>query len=158
MKEIADFLDHQEYPNISGIIFPDGFIQLVTVSVNWETPPSFQVQLDGTTTVETLKSQGQLSWSDGAILGKTVSEDEGFEAVCGEGDFGSDGFVAVVHTETQKLVWLAAFNCSNPFKYVSFKEGCVYAESTIGTVWCFPLSDPCQFVIGKAYRVPHITR
>lgn len=147
MNEIADFLDHQEYPNVSGIIFPDGFIQLVTVSVDWGVPPNFQAELDGTTTVETLKSQGQLSWSDGAILAETVSDDGAFKAVCGEGDFGSDGFVAVVHTETQKLVWLAAFNCSNPFNHVSFKESSVCAESTLGAVWRFPLNDPSQFVI-----------
>ena len=147
MIEIADFLDHQEYPNVSGIIFPDGTIQLVTVSVNWEIPPSFHAELDGTTTVEALRSQGNLSWSDGAILGQTVSDDGVFEVVCGEGDLGSDGFIAVVHAETEKLAWLAAFNCSNPFKCVSFEEGRVCAESTIGTVWCFSLSDPCQFVI-----------
>jgi hypothetical protein len=147
MTEIADFLEHQEYPNVSGIIFPNGCIQLVTVSVNWGTTPSFQAELNGMTTIEALKSQGKLSWSDGAILGKAVSDDGAFEAVCGEGDFGSDGFVAVVRAETQKLAWLAAFNCSNPFKFVSFKEGCVRAESTIGTVWQFPLSDPCQFRI-----------
>lgn len=151
MTKIADFLDHQEYPNVSGIIFPNGCIQLVTVSVNWGTPPSFQAsfqaELDGTTTVEALESQGKLSWSGGAILGEIASDDGALEAVCGEGSFGSDGFVAVVHVETQKLMWLAAFNCSNPFKFVSFKEGCVCAESTIGTVWRFPLNDPCQFRI-----------
>lgn len=152
MTDIADFIYHQEYPNVSGIIFPDGFIQLVNVSVKWETFPSFQVELDGSTTVETLKSQGQLSWSDGAILGKTISDDGAFEAVCGEGDFGSDGFVAVVHADSQKLAWLAAFNCSNPFNFISFKEACVCAESTTGTVWCFPLNYPCQFVIKHSTR------
>jgi len=152
MIEIADFFEHQEYPNVSGIIFPDGFIQLVTVSVKWGTPPSFQVEIDEATTVETLKSKGLLTWSDGAILGKAISGDEAFEAVCGEGDFGSDGFVAVVRAETKKLTWLAAFKNSNPFKHVNFKKGCVCAESTMGTVWCFPLSDPCEFFIEPAEK------
>ncbi len=147
MTEIADFLEHQEYPNVSGIIFPDGLIQLVAVSSDRGTPLGFQAQLDGTTTTETLESQGKLSWSDGAILGRTVSGDGIFEAVCGEGDYGSDGFVALVNTATKKLVWLAAFNCSNPFNFVSFKEDCLCAESNLGNVWSFPLSDPSQFRI-----------
>lgn len=89
----------------------------------------------------------QMSWSSAAILGKSVSSDGGHEAVCGEGDYGSDGFVVVVRTNNKKLVWLAAFDCSNHFIRVEFGEDAVYAYSTMGNTWKFPLAEPCEFTV-----------
>lgn len=144
MKSIISFLDHEEYPNVCGIIFANGQIQLLKVSAEWKRRPEFRVESDGETSVEILESEGKLWWNSGTILGRNVSDDGVFEAVCGEASWGSDGFVALISNKTRELIWLAAFDCSNPFSSVRFISESVFAESTYGNIWCFPLNDPSR--------------
>jgi hypothetical protein len=107
----------------------------------------FEKKIFETTTIVELERSGKLFWSDAIILGETLSFDGMVTAVCGEGDHGSDGFVAVLSAESRKLLWLAAFDCSNPFDSVEFIGAAVYAQSTLGKVWRFPLAEPCNFTV-----------
>jgi len=147
MIDIAEFHTHQEYPNVSGVIFPDGRICFINVSSDEASGSFFKVDPTGETTLEELEKKSNLCWSDGAILAEQISNDGTLKVVCGEGDYGSDGFVAVVCLKTQKTLWIAASNTSNPFDSVELHEGCVCAKSTLGYIWRFPLNNPCQFTV-----------
>jgi len=65
----------------------------------------------------------------------------------GEGAHGSEGFVAVAEITTGHLVWLAYFDCSNPFEKVSFANGVVVAVSNLGHSWHFPLKQPESLMV-----------
>src|SRR5207244_13625753 len=49
----------------------------------------------------------------------------------GEGAHGSEGFVAVTQITAGQLVWLAYFDCSNPFEKVALEDGIVMPVSNL---------------------------
>jgi len=146
-KRIIDFCEHQEFPRVNGIIFADGTIQLLKLAVDWGPPAKYRSILGEIVSLDALNSESKLIWNDGAILAKRISDDGALEAVCGESDFGSDGFIAVINKKTKKLVWLASFDCSNPFDSVEFDRGHICARTTLGNFWRFPISNPQDFTV-----------
>lgn len=66
-------------------------------------------------------------------------------AICGEGEMGNEGFVAVVNDEG--LVWAGFFTSSNPFHEVEVDDDCIVAKTTHNTIWRFPLSTPWKVQI-----------
>jgi hypothetical protein len=63
----------------------------------------------------------------------------------GEGSCGSEGFIALSEISTQNLLWLAYFDCSNPFEKVSIEQNKVYAISNLRHIWPFPMKSPENF-------------
>lgn len=142
-----EFSVHQEYPKVNGFVYPRGAIQLVEIVVDWGPPVSFRHRRGMRTTIKNLEDDGLISWGSGSILARVHSTAMGVIAVAGEGDFGSDGFFALLNAESDMLIWLASFDCSNPFEAVSIKERRVHARSNLGNVWKFPLGDPADFTV-----------
>ena len=73
----------------------------------------------------------------------------GIVAVVGNGAFGSDGFVALLGSDSA-VRWLAFFDFSNPFTAVSLSGGRVCATNNLGELWAFPVSEPWNIEIAMA--------
>jgi hypothetical protein len=72
-------------------------------------------------------------------------------AICGEGQMGNEGFVALVRGET--LIWSAFFTISNPFYEIKRIGSVIIAKSTHGVFWEFPISAPWKArVLGSEPR------
>ncbi|WPU97553.1 hypothetical protein SNE26_16120 [Mucilaginibacter sp. cycad4] len=142
MKEIESFIDHLECPLINGIVFPDRTIQLFEIEVSWENPVEFKLQASSVTSIDNFEKEGELSWCSCAILNQYVDKTGSIKAFCGEGSYGSDGFVCVMNLEREKVIWIAYFTSSNPFHKVTIKEGQVIAISTLDCIWKFNLDMP----------------
>lgn len=80
-----------------------------------------------------------LDWTSCAVLTQLIGESASLEILAGESDWGSDGFVAVLERNTRQLVWLAWFDCSNPFARLAVHGEVLEATSTLGCTWTFPL-------------------
>ena len=144
---MKDFGDHQECPSIDGIVFPTGEIQQIDVDVDWGPPVSYRLKLGTKTTVNELKNNQQLYWSDCAILARMIDKEGQIEVVAGESDHGSDGFVAVMSNKSKNLKWIAFFTCSNPFSKLEINNNQILATSTLGTTWIFSIKEPESVVI-----------
>ena len=144
MSEIKNFWQNQESPSIDGIVFPNGDIQLINVKVDWGQPVKYKLSLGCKTSIEELKLQNKISWNDCAVITRAIDETKKVEAIAGQGDYGSDGFVAVVNSGNKELVWLAFFETSNPFEYLQFYENELHARSSLGNLWRFPLDEPSR--------------
>ena len=60
--------------------------------------------------------------------------------ICGEGQMGNEGFVALVKGEI--LIWSAFFTISNPFYEVKRIGNVIIAKSTHDIFWEFPIFEP----------------
>lgn len=147
MKKILNFIDHLESPSLNGIIYPDGTIDLLNVKVDWGPPIQYSLKSETKSSIELLDNEGKLQWNDCAILVTAIDIKQSIEIVAGEGDYGSDGFIGVIDLSTRNLIWLAFFNCSNPFDRLDIKEEKIYATSTNGCLWKFVIKSPIDIEI-----------
>ena len=76
-------------------------------------------------------------------------------AICGEGQMGNEGFVALVKAEI--LIWSAFFTISNPFYDVARIGDFIIAKSTHDIFWEFPIVEPWKArVLGHDFKAwPH---
>lgn len=142
MNDMKDFVNHQQCPSVDGIVFSTGEIQLISVDINWDSPVSVRLSLDNKTSINELKNNQQLFWSDCAIIEHRIDEEKQIEVVAGESDYGSDGFVAVMSNKTKKLKWIAFFTCLNPFERLIIADNLIEATSTLGITLVFPINKP----------------
>jgi hypothetical protein len=152
MKKIENFIEHLESPSLNGIIFPDGIIRIIDIEVEWSPRISYSIKGCEDSSIIALEAERKMQWNDCAILIELISERESLKVIAGEGDYGSDGFVAVIDLNSGKLIWLAFFNCSNPFNELKIKDQDLHAISTNGCLWKFKISNPVDLVIECAYR------
>ncbi len=115
MKKLLNFIDHQKSPLINGVVFPDGVVQIVNIAVSWESPVNYIFTRGPITSLENLSKEKEIAWINCAILVNLVDESLGIDFLAGEADQGSDGFLAAIDHNDRKLLWLAFFDCSNPF-------------------------------------------
>jgi hypothetical protein len=71
---------------------------------------------------------------------RTYIPEFGGQVVCGEGEMGNEGFVALVNADI--LIWSAFFTVSNPFYEVKRSGDSIIAKSTHDVLWEFPISAP----------------
>ena len=130
-------------PIINGIVFSSGKIDWVNIELR-STPGSTQFHLTpGTSTsLEDLEKEDDLEWTTVITLSECQSQRLNLKVICGEGGLGSDGFVAVSEFSSKDLLWIAFFECSNPFIKIHLQNGVVTAETTLGNSWVFPVFSP----------------
>lgn len=141
MMKLIDFKDHQQCPYINGISYADEQIQLMELVVNKTKPVTFDIIVGIKTSVAELEASGKMLWGDCIIEDEFSSEEEKITVLCGEGNLGSDGFVALMNDQG-KLKWIAFFDCSNPFIQLKFIDKVVFAETSLGHIWKFPINTP----------------
>lgn len=142
VKKIVDFIEHLECPLINGIIFPDETIQLLDIQINKGIPKKYTIQTALKTSINILNNKRELYWTSCAILFRLIYQKYSIEIIVGEAGYGSDGFIGVIDLKSRKLIWLAFFDCSNPFDKVKVIKQEIYATSTLGYVWKFKIKNP----------------
>ena len=156
VRKLVDFDEHWECPFVNGIMFPDGTIQCLDVTVKWERPTVFTIGQGEQTSLQQLEETAPIHWTSCGVLTQLIDEPTGLKILAGESDWGSDGFVAVLDMRTRQLVWLARFDCSNPFGALAVHGDAIHATSTIGCTWTFPLHAPARcFVACGEFFLPH---
>ncbi|MES2111039.1 MAG: hypothetical protein V4577_19940 [Bacteroidota bacterium] len=98
--KIERFLDCLECPTVDGVIFPDQSIQILDVKISCEKPVKFSISPSYSTSINELEKAGKLHWNHCAIIHEFVDEKKCLKAVCGEGNYGSDGFVSLINSTT----------------------------------------------------------
>ena len=144
MKSKVDFIEHQECPIVDGIIFPDSTILLLDVTAAWKPTVKFKIQTASKTSIADLDRTGKLFWAGCSILDEYDDVQRSIKIVCGEGSYGSDGFLAVINWKTKSTIWMAYFTSSNPFCKVKTEDNQLVAISTIGCAWRFELENPTE--------------
>ena len=147
MNKIEGFREQLESPSLNGITFPDGTIKIFDIKVEWSPTIIYTIKEKEDSSIDILKSIGQLHWSDCAVITKLIDKERSIEVIAGEGDYGDDGFVGVIDLNSRKLIWLAFFNCSNPFDKLKIIDDYLYARSTSGCFWKFKIEDPTIFEV-----------
>ncbi len=145
MIELEDFITNLKCPKITGITFPDGSLQLLNLRIDWNNHPvTYEVSYGGETSIGELQRTGELEWNTCFPLITLDGINNGIRVLGGECDYGSDGFLALVDSANDKLIWVAFFFYSNPFSEVSIDEDFVYAKSTMDSLWKFPIQNPVR--------------
>ncbi len=147
MNKIENFIEYLESPSLNGIIFPSGAIKILNIEVKWSPQIVYSIKVQEEESIDTLETKGILHWNDCAVKVDLIDEKKSLEVVAGEGDYGSDGFVGVVDLNSRKLIWLAFFNCSNPFNKLEINDKEIYATSTNNCLWKFRIENPIDIVV-----------
>lgn len=142
MNSMHDFTDHLSGPLINGFTFCDGSIHRIDIQSNWPVSTGYTFKPINVSSITELESDGEMHWNNYAIISTTVDQLLGLEVLCGQGNHGSDGFLAVIDLNTNRLVWIASFDCSNPFDSAIFRDGNIIGQSTNGCVWTFKIAPP----------------
>ncbi len=143
MEKILNFINYLEAPALlNGIIFPNGKIKTLNIDINWEPQVSYCINHGDDTSIKELEEQKELHWNSFAIMVNLIDKDRVIEVIAGEGDYGNDGFLAVINLLSKKLIWLAVFDCSNPFDKLEIDKENIYASSTNGSKWKFNIKEP----------------
>ena len=144
---MENFVDHLECPSVEGIIFPNGIIQMFDVKINRGSPTIYKIKMKSKTSIDELQIKGNLEWNSCAIIDRLKDTKNNIEVISGECDYGSEGFLAVVNLNTEKLIWLAFFHNSNPFSHLKMDGKIICAMGTYNCFWKFNLENPTSFSV-----------
>lgn len=130
-------------PIINGIVFGTGLVKPLNVDFTHDTKgPRYELSVGENTDVGILKKSNLLEWTYITQLFERVDDKRGIRLSCGEGGMGADGFVAVSKIQDDHLIWIAFFDCSNPFIKVDIYENMVVGVTTLDNAWSFPFDTP----------------
>ena len=109
----------------------------------WETGgKTISVNIAGSSTLDQIEELHENKSTKLARLCERSYANTNLRLVAGEGAYGSEGFVAAAEITSAQLLWLAYFDCSNPFEEVSLINDVVVAISSLGHTWRLPLLHP----------------
>ncbi len=119
---IEKLWNEYECPDFEGIMYANG---VVTDNIG-ELLPNSTLDYDETTFL--------------AVFSKLDVTDKNISLLCGESaSHGSDGFIAMVDSLSQNLIWLFYSKNSNPFESFTLKYEFVECHSTSGKVAKFKI-------------------
>ncbi len=104
MNKIENFIEYLESPSLNGIIFPDGAIKILDIDVEWSPKTIYSIKGIRESSINTLEAEGNLHWNNCAVMVELMNEKESIKIIGGEGDYGSDGFVGVIDSNSGKLI------------------------------------------------------
>jgi len=126
---------------VDGITFSDEKnILLKCVSYLQDNKIGFHVHPLAATNIDSILSYDPNLWASIDELDSRVISEEGLRISCGDGGFGSNGYVACLKGE--RVLWTAFLSSSNPFCQVTFEQNQIIALSTHNHQWIFPLDAP----------------
>lgn len=129
-------------PILNGIYFASGRVVLLDLTGGERPPYAPRVSVSAETSFDEVRSRADTQWTYLNALGSREDSSRRLGVIFGEGGFGGDGFVAVVELGTDKLIWLAFFDRSNPFVSGEFEGDVVVVVNNAGMTWRFPMSGP----------------
>lgn len=126
-------------PVLTGIFYPDDTVARLDVVEPYRAEGPSKIASHERIPLAKL---GPLSWTQLAEIARTTDVDHNITVVAGEAGMGGDGFVAAMTASTGQLMWLAFFDCSNPFHAVAARMGSIAARSNLDVEWAFPVRRP----------------
>src|SRR5262249_48339549 len=135
MKTMQDLWAKEECPGVDGIYF--GNDEVVTIEYISPGPPRPVSRTKLSSILNTkplIRSLDSLFRIDDEFLKIHIQ--------CGEGSYGSEGFVCVESLSDGNLIWLAYFFDSNPFIHACVKSDTIIATTNLKQVWSFPIKNP----------------
>lgn len=143
---IQEMWRDSQVPLIDGVLLDTG----VLYAVEYFPVTLRGVKGVGARLVPELPSSIQMSEDLATIdeLDATEDPSAGLRYSCGEGSYGSDGYLACTNLSDGALRWLAFLQQSNPFVQVRVREHSVEATNNHGHVWTFSQGDPLQLRVG----------
>ncbi len=130
-------------PIANGIIYATGTIACFNLSVRRiGGKNAVALSRGGIESLASLAAVGRLEWTHVTEMCSDESVQHGVRAVGGEGGMGSEGFVALIELQTNRICWIMCFEESNPFSAVRVLGDLIIAESTLGHKWTIPIKDP----------------
>lgn len=138
---ILEGWDDERCPILCGIFRPDDSVSMVKVETDSSSGNPIRLRVINHSTVNDLERLKPLDWTYLTQLCEAHSPSMGRSAVAGEGGYGGDGFVALLN-ERKELLWLAFFDCSNPFTKLTIVDQQVVAFSSLGNEWRFLFESP----------------
>ena len=128
-------------PSIYGIVIGDGSI--INIKEVYEKP--FPKIFPSKTREMLSFYENEADFFSPTKMGHAFNHKHGFQAICGEGDMGNEGFVALQIFDD--LIWSAVFCTSNPFRSVKFQDNFIIAESEYNLCWEFDIFQPWRINI-----------
>jgi hypothetical protein len=148
MKTTQQMWEDKLWPIRNGLYFADGTVVLLSILMPWETAnKAVSIKISKTVTLEEVEEFGKNETTRIGSNNEQSYPDLNLRVLSGEASHGSEGFVAVTQITTGHLVWLAYFDCSNPFEKVSLVNGIVTAISNLGHAWHLPLAEPATLTV-----------
>jgi hypothetical protein len=130
-------------PGLNGVLFSNGELVLMDCALLLdENKTQVRVRPLAHTTLSSALNFDENLWTFITEMDSYSWKEGGLRLSCGEGSMGSDGYVAAVRIPDEQLVWIAFFDCSNPFQEIKVINNEAVAVSTYGHTWNFPLEHP----------------
>jgi len=127
---------HQYLPNESGIYFSDGTVILQSFNEDES------IDVVGRVSLHDLAQDFEIGIIDEDIR-CSIDETTGLKLCFGEAAaHGSIGYLTLIDSKLDKLIWFAFYNGSNPFIDAKIDGTNVIAVTNHGYRWKFPISSP----------------
>lgn len=94
------------------------------------------------TTVDSILGFSPQRWTAVTELASCLDGSASLRFSAGEGSMGADGYVAATQVSDGSLLWVAFFDCSNPFLTVRIDGQRVIAVSSLDFEWSYPIDRP----------------
>ena len=148
MKTTQQMWESKMWPVRNGVYIADGTVALLKVLMPWESVDKrISASVSGSAMLDQIGEYRENKLTHLAPLCEQSYADLNLSIFAGEGAHGSEGFVAVSRTTTGRLMWLAYFDCSNPFEKVLLENDVVIVVSNLGHSWRFPLTQPERLTV-----------
>lgn len=144
INELMDRWREEQVPIVNGIIFPDGAVRPVDPV---DAPRSLPLRLHIHEN-RLVRLDNETPWTGFNRLADATDADLGLTAVVGECGYGGDGCIALFEGDGTRIRWLAFFDFSNPFEWVSFQAQQVVARNNLGELWRIPIEGKGAIAIG----------
>lgn len=130
-------------PIISGILYENGDISWLNIeSQNRKR----RIEKGSTLHIKQLIQENKLFFSGITVLSTTSNEDKSIVISCGEGGYGSEGFI-IVECNNKSIKWVAFFEESNPFEKIQIVGDVIYAYNNLHEKWIIHINNPTDLII-----------
>lgn len=131
-------------PIISGILHENGNVSWINIESENRIR---RVEHGSKLNFNNLMEENEFYLSEITVLCRKEDINKSIIVSCGEGGYGSEGFVVVEVHGNKKIKWVAFFEESNPFEKVEIIDDMIYAYNNLGEKWTFEINNPTNLRI-----------
>lgn len=160
MKTIQELWDLKMCPPVSGIYFENNTVAKMAISMPWDhkTDDILIVMNDIKSLSDAMSSNDEVGLSHLGVLCSEFYHEKDLMIFGGCGSYGSEGFIAVVESKKNRIIWLAYFDCSNEFEKVYLENDIVVGITNLQHTWKLPLIEPQKIHVNVSAHVGQISK
>ena len=143
-KTVKKVWEQGKCPIIDGVMLHDGTLLLLRLK---DEPNGRHLVANGRSTIESFIAERPDELSSLCTLDTVKFLGDELVALCGEGSWGGDGFVALTNAISGELIWIFFSDASNPFVKLNRNGDSLIATNNQDERWCFPIDDPSSVKI-----------